>query len=56
MLILAKAMMAIMLGFVIAIVCGLVLIPMLRKFHIGQQVYEINERHLKKKGTPTMGV
>ena len=55
MLILAKAMMAIMLGFVIAIVCGLVLIPMLRKFHIGQQVYEINERHLKKQGTPTMG-
>lgn len=55
MLILAKAMMAIMLGFIIAIISGLILIPMLRKFHIGQSVYEINERHLKKQGTPTMG-
>lgn len=56
MLILAKAMMAIMLGFISAIACGLVFIPLLRKFNVGQVVSKtINERHLKKEGTPTMG-
>ena len=56
MLILAKAMMAIMLGFICAIICGLIFIPLLKKFGIGQQVYEaLNKRHLKKQGTPTMG-
>lgn len=56
MLILAKAMMAIMLGFIAAIACGLVFIPLLRKFNVGQVVSKtINERHLKKEGTPTMG-
>ena len=56
MLILAKAMMAIMLGFICAIVCGLVLIPLLKKLHIGQNVCElISKRHQKKQGTPTMG-
>ena len=56
MLILAKAMMAIMLGFITAIFCGMIFVPMLRKFHIGQQVYEeLNERHKAKQGTPTMG-
>lgn len=56
MLILAKAMMAIMLGFICAIVVGLIVIPLLKKFNIGQSVYEkLNSRHLKKQGTPTMG-
>lgn len=56
MLILAKAAMAILLGFVLSIVTGLILIPILKKFHIGQYVsHYIGERHLKKEGTPTMG-
>lgn len=56
MLILAKAMMAIMLGFICAIVCGLVFIPLLKKFNVGQNVSEtINKRHQAKNGTPTMG-
>ena len=56
MLILAKAAMAMMLGFVLAIASGLVFIPLLKKLHVGQMVSrEINERHLKKEGTPTMG-
>lgn len=56
MLILAKAAMGLMLGFLLAIICGLIFIPLLRKFHIGQNVSEhINENHLKKAGTPTMG-
>lgn len=56
MLILAKAAMAMMLGFVLSIICGLIFIPLLKKFHFGQIVSrEINVRHLKKEGTPTMG-
>jgi len=56
MLILAKAAMAMMLGFVFSIVCALILIPLLRKFHIGQSVsLTLGERHLKKDGVPTMG-
>ena len=56
MLILAKAAMAMMLGFVLAIGCALIFIPLLRKFNFGQYISrEINERHLKKEGTPTMG-
>ncbi len=56
MLILAKAAMAMMLGFTLAISCGLIFIPILKKFHIGQSVSrDINIRHLSKEGTPTMG-
>lgn len=56
MLILAKAAMAMMLGFVLSLICGIILIPLLKKLHIGQNVSTtINERHLKKNGTPTMG-
>lgn len=56
MLILAKAAMGLMLGFLLAIICGLIFIPLLKKLHIGQNVSEhINENHLKKAGTPTMG-
>ena len=56
MLILAKAAMAMMLGFVLAIGSALIFIPLLRKYNFGQFISrEINERHLKKEGTPTMG-
>jgi phospho-N-acetylmuramoyl-pentapeptide-transferase len=56
MLILAKAAMAMMLGFVISLVCGLLILPFLREKHLGQYVSKtINERHLRKNGTPTMG-
>ena len=56
MLILAKTAMAILLGFILAIVTGVILIPILKRFHIGQYVsHFIGERHLKKDGTPTMG-
>lgn len=55
MLILAKSTMALMLGFIIAIVVGLVFIPLMRKLNVGQQVSHSLEKHLKKEGTPTMG-
>lgn len=56
MLILAKAAMAMMLGFILSIICGLVIIPLLRKKNVGQFINSyIHERHQKKGGTPTMG-
>ena len=56
MLILAKAVLGIMLGFILSLITGLVLIPVLRKKKIGQSTSKlINERHIKKEGTPTLG-
>ncbi len=56
MLVLAKAAMAMMLGFILSIIAGLVLIPILKRLKIGQNVSTtIGERHLKKNGTPTLG-
>lgn len=56
MLILAKAALAMMLGFGISIVIGLVLIPILKKKKFGQSVSKtLGERHLRKQDTPTMG-
>ena len=56
MLILAKTAMSVMLGFVISLVCGLIIVPMFRKKKLGQSVSKlISKRHLKKNGTPTMG-
>jgi len=56
MLILAKAVLGIMLGFILSLVTGLILIPILRKNKIGQSTSKlINERHINKEGTPTLG-
>lgn len=56
MLILAKSILGLTLGFIISIVAGLLLIPLLRKLKAGQTVSTfINKRHLKKNGTPTIG-
>lgn len=56
MLILAKAAMALMLGFIIALIIGLLIVPIFKKMHFGQSVSKlISKRHLKKEGTPTMG-
>ncbi|HOP65918.1 MAG TPA: phospho-N-acetylmuramoyl-pentapeptide-transferase [Bacilli bacterium] len=56
MLILAKATLAIMLGFIIALGLGFILIPMLKKFKFKQNVSQtVGERHLAKQGTPTIG-
>ncbi len=56
MLILAKAAMAMMLGFILAIICGIILIPILKKKKMGQIVSNlIHVRHQDKNGTPTMG-
>lgn len=56
MLILAKSVLGLMLGFVLSLVAAVILIPLLKKLHVGQSVSKlINERHLKKNGTPTIG-
>ena len=56
MLILAKSAMAMMLAFILALVTGLILIPILKRFKMKQSVsLLIGERHLKKNGTPTLG-
>lgn len=55
MLILAKAMLAMMIGFVLAIISGVILIPLFRKINVGQQVSLFVKKHIKKQGTPTMG-
>ena len=56
MLILAKSILGLTLGFVISIVIGLLIIPVLKQLKAGQSVSRlINKRHLKKEGTPTIG-
>lgn len=56
MLILAKSILALTLGFVLSIIIGIIIIPVLRKLKVGQNVSRlINKRHLKKDGTPTIG-
>jgi len=55
-LILAKAMLAMMIGFILSIICGVVLIPLFKKMHVGQSVSVfLKEKHKGKNGTPTMG-
>ena len=56
MLILAKSILSITLGLVIAIVTGLIALPFLRKLKATQTVSNlINKRHQLKNGTPTLG-
>lgn len=56
MLVLAKAMLALMLGFIGAIIIGVILIPFLKKIKArqSQNIY-LNGQHKQKEGTPTMG-
>jgi len=56
MLILAKSILGLMLGFVLSLITAVLIIPLLRRLKAGQTVSRlINKRHLKKDGTPTMG-
>ena len=56
MLILTKSILALMVGFLCAVVVGLILIPILKKINFGQRISEyVGESHRKKEGTPTMG-
>ena len=56
MLLLTKAIFAIMIGFLASTFLGLILIPILKKFRVGQKISMfVGETHRKKEGTPTMG-
>lgn len=55
MLILAKAVLAFMIGFILSIVFGVILIPMLKKLNIKQSISIFIKKHIDKEGTPTMG-
>jgi len=56
MLILTKAVLSIMVGFISAVIFGYFAIKRLRKKQIKQNVSEtLGKRHLKKQGTPTIG-
>ena len=56
MLLLTKAVFAIMIGFLSSAVLGLILIPILKKLHLGQRISVfVGETHRKKEGTPTIG-
>lgn len=55
-LLLTKAVFAVMIGFLGALVLGVVLIPILRNLKIGQRISVfVGENHRKKEGTPTFG-
>jgi len=56
MLLLTKAIFCVLIGFLASVFLGLVLIPFLKKMHIGQRIsIFVGESHRKKEGTPTMG-
>lgn len=56
MLLLTKAIFAIMIGFLSSTVLGMFLVPLLKKLRIGQKIsIFVGENHRKKEGTPTMG-
>ena len=56
MLILAKSILGLMIGLFGAIICGYLIIPLLRKLKVGQTISEFTAfRHASKNGTPTIG-
>ena len=56
MLLLTKAVFAIMIGFLSSVVLGLIMVPILKKMKVGQKISVfVGETHRKKEGTPTMG-
>lgn len=56
MLILAKSILGLMLGFFLSVVLGLFLVPLLKKIGCGQTISVFTAfRHAKKQGTPTIG-
>ena len=55
MLTLTKSLFALMLGFIVATLFGLVAIPFLKKLKAGQRINIYVEAHRSKAGTPTMG-
>lgn len=55
MYVLAKSVLALMIGFTASIVLGLMIIPILKRMNAGQRTSKFVKAHAKKSGTPTMG-
>ena len=56
MLVMTKAILALMIGFIVAVVIGLIVIPILKKINIKQvESTYLSKKHKDKSGTPTMG-
>ena len=56
MLNLTKSLFALMIGFMLTTVFGLIMIPILKRIKVGQRIsIYVGETHQKKAGTPTMG-
>ena len=55
MLVLTKSLFALMLGFIISTISGIILIPLLKKIRAGQRINVYVDAHKAKAGTPTMG-
>ena len=55
MLTLTKSLFALMIGFIISTIFGLVAIPFLKKIKFGQKINVYVDNHRSKNGTPTMG-
>ena len=55
-LLLTKSIAAIMIGFLLSAILGLIIIPIIKKKKMGQRISSyVGEAHKKKEGTPTMG-
>ena len=56
MLILTKSILSMMIGFILSAITGLILIPLLKKLKVRQNVSVfLKKKHQEKEGTPTMG-
>ncbi|MCM1371021.1 MAG: phospho-N-acetylmuramoyl-pentapeptide-transferase [Clostridium sp.] len=56
MLLLAKSALALMVSFIITVVCGLIILPLLKKINARQTIsLYLSNIHKKKQGVPTMG-
>ena len=55
MLVMTKAVLAIMLGFIVSVIIGLIVIPMLKKNVKQVESTYLSKKHKEKSGTPTMG-
>ena len=56
MYLLTKSILAMMLGFMSAVILGFIMVPLMKKLHMGQRISSyVGDRHQAKEGTPTFG-
>ena len=56
MFVLTKSILALMIGFIISVIMGYFMIPLLKKLNVGQRISVfVGESHKKKNGIPTVG-